>query len=453
MWIINSFINNKGTKNTITTGLICLLYLNKDKSKSINIQVYEKTTCQDIYKTFKETIEGNISMIDEETEEYKFILKDKKNENNLFILKNNFLLFNYLMNENEKYELYYLPCNKRKQYSISMALKDKNSFQHVEVNKDIEYQSVNQLVVKKDIAFKFSKKQNQFVKINIYLNTDSLEIEKIISNKSSIIIPLSSISDIQKAYNKSYRQGFSTMLITSVYSSKTKNYYIAFNNDSFENWFAVINNHFHRFMDPFSFNKVCQDLNDLNRKKNSLLIQLVNKFSNIKGVLSLNFSKKIFYEYYENQKIKDIYDLFILYENDIGKKDFYNAYEKINKIINILKENKEINIEFDKNKNVLETLEQYTEKFKQNYNNENIINDNDDNKKIEIKLDLGFFYNVIEYIITKYFEPRFNEIMNSELKNSFLNKIMDFTLKGQNQDDNEFLDINSSVNELIIVND
>ena len=43
--------------------------------------------------------------------------------------------------------------------------------------------------------------------------------------------------------------------------------------------------------------------------------------------------------------------------------------------------------------------------------------------------------------------------MNSKLKNEFLNKIMEFALKGQNKEDNEFYDINASVNELIIVNE
>ena len=447
MCIFNSLINKP--KNKITTGLICRLYLNKDKSKSINIQVYEQTTCKEIYEKFKEVIEGNITMIDKEIQEYKFILKDKQNNNNLFILKNNFFLFDYLINENERYELFYLPCNKRKPYTISMALKDKNSYQHVEANKEIEYNSVNVQVVKEDVAFKFSKKMNQFVKINIYLHTDVLILDKIKSNKSEIIVPLSSISDIKKAYDKSYGYGFSTMLITSKYSSsKTKNYYIAFENSSFNTWFSFINNYFHLFTDNFSFNKICQNLNELNRKKTGLLIQLVNKFSNIKGVLSLDFSKKIFYDFYENQKIKEIYDLFILYESNIMKKEFFNAHENIKRIINILKENKEVNIEFDKNKNVLEILGQYVDNFEKNNNNEKEnenMNDNNNeinDKKDTIKLDLGFYYKIIDNIIAKFFEPRFNEIMNSELKISFLNKIMKFVLEGQNKDDNIFLDIN-----------
>lgn len=482
MWtVINSFI--KKEKTHITTGLICKLYLNKDKSKSINIQIYENTTVKDLYDNFKIIIEGNIGIIDNDTQEYKFILKDKTNNNNKFILKNNFLLFDYLMNENEKYELFYLPCNKRKPYAISMALKDKNSFQHTEIKEEAKLKPIKFQLIKQDTAFKFSKKMKQFVKINISLHTEHLEIEKIKSNKDSTIIPLSTICDIKEVYDKSYKQGFSTMLISSVYSSKTKNYYIAFNSDSFDVWFTVINNHFHQYMDMFSFIKICKDLNELNRKKNSLLIQLVNKFSNIKGVLSLKFSKKIFYDFYDNKNIKEIYDLILLYQNNITKKEYALGYENLNKIINILEKNKELNIECDKNKNAIDSLKQHAEKLNEKINNDNNIinineiqNDNmikDDKdinnnkvninnsiknknnvKKGEYQLNCGFIYNFIDNLIIKYFEPRFNEIMmNSKLKNEFLNKIMEFALKGQNKEDNEFYDINASVNELIIVNE
>ena len=84
----------------------------------------------------------------------------------------------------------------------------------------------------------------------------------------------------------------------------------------------------------------------------------------------------------------------------------------------------------------------------------NSIKNKNNVKKGEYQLNCGFIYNFIDNLIIKYFEPRFNEIMmNSKLKNEFLNKIMEFALKGQNKEDNEFYDINASVNELIIVNE
>ena len=52
MWkALNSIIY--GEQKQIQTGLICLLFLNKDKTKSINIQVYEKTTIKELYEKFK----------------------------------------------------------------------------------------------------------------------------------------------------------------------------------------------------------------------------------------------------------------------------------------------------------------------------------------------------------------------------------------------------------------
>ena len=435
MWkAINSMIY--GEKQKIETGLICPLYLNKDKSKSISIQVYEKTTCKQLYDTFKEVIEGNIAIIDKETQEYKFILKNIANNYNEFIVKDNFILFHYLMND--EYELFYLPFNKKKSYSISMALKEKNSFQHENVEENIQFKPLKEQMIKEDTAYKFSKKQNQFVKIKIYLHRDMLEIEKLKSKKPSIIIPLSSISDIKEIYDRKYKQGYSTMMISSIYSSKTKNYYLSFSNDSFDMWFSAINNHIHQFTDTFSFMKICKDLNELNRKKTSLLIQLVNKFTNIKGVLSINFSKKIFYDFYENKNIKDIYDLIQQFQENMRGKKFADAQKNLENIVVILEIEEDLKKGFGDDKNVLDIFKEYIEKIKKN-----------DMKKIDV-----FFYSFCDNIIKKYFEPRFNEIINDQkMKKDFLNKIMDVILKEMNKEDNQFYDLNSNIDELILVNE
>lgn len=451
---LNSIIY--GDRKTITTGLICKLYLNKDKSKSIDIQLYENTTCKDLLNNFKNIIEGSISNIDKETQEFKFVLKDITNQYNEFILKDNFFIFNYLMNE--KYELFYLPFYKKKAYTISLALKDKNSFQHPDIQENPQFEPLQEQLIKQDNAFKYSKKEKKYVKVKIYLHRDIFVIEKIKSKKESII-PLSSISDIKEVYDKSFDTGYSTMMISSKYSSeKTKTYYIAFDSNKFDIWFSIINNQLHQFTDTFSFMKICKDLNDLNRKKTSLVIQIVNKLTNIKGILSLNFSKNIFYEFYDNKNIKDIYDFLLLYQKNVYKKDYLAAEQNLEKIIKILEENKDIKIEV-KNKNFLETLKIYYEKIKEinekgneinNINNKKDDNNNKKEKKPIKLIDEGFLYSVIDNIIIKYFEPKFNEIINSEQKTEFYNKIMKHVLKDQNKEDNDFYDINSLIDELII---
>ena len=65
----------------------------------------------------------------------------------------------------EKYELYYLPVYKKKSYSISIALKDKNSLQHIEKQENYDFVALDDQLIKKDYAFKYSKKQNKFVPI------------------------------------------------------------------------------------------------------------------------------------------------------------------------------------------------------------------------------------------------------------------------------------------------
>ncbi len=119
---INSLVYRR--ENNLTTELYFKLNLNKDKSKQIDIQISPNSTVKDVYNNFKTQIELNAIKIDTELQEYKFILKDTSNKYNEFILKENILLYNYM--KEEKYELYYLPVYKKKSYSISIALKDKN---------------------------------------------------------------------------------------------------------------------------------------------------------------------------------------------------------------------------------------------------------------------------------------------------------------------------------------
>lgn len=447
-----------GEQNAISTGLICKLYLNKDKSRSMNIQLNKNDTPKTLLDNFRIVIEGNANEIDTQTQEYKFVMKDISNNFNEFILKDNIFLYDYL--EKEKYELYYLPFNKKKSYSISMSLKDKNSYHHTEIEENEGNNSLKQMLIKQGPGLKYSKKLKQYVDINIFLHSDMIEIAKRRSNKGPNIIPLSSISDIKEIYDNSYQiKGFSIMMISCTFSPNTKQFYLAIKSNDFDTWFSVINNQIHQFSDTYSFIKICRDINELNRKKTSTLIQICNKFNNIKGILSLNFTKNIFYEFYDNKEVKDLYELFLLYQSNILKKDYVSSFENLTKIINILENNKEIVIEFEQ-KNILDTLKLLEKKLKEKNDDgdtfelikdDNNYNGNKENKKDDVKLgDQKFFYSVLDNIIIKFFMPRFNEIMDSQEKIDFMNKIINCALKSQNQKDNEFYDINSSINEIII---
>mgnify|MGYP002626050580 CR=1 FL=1 len=432
-----------GEQNQISTGLICKLYLNKDKSKSMNIQLNKNDTPKSLIDKFEVVIKGNANEIDPQTQEYKFVLKDTLNNFNEFILKDNILLFDYL--EKEKYELYYLPFNKKKSYSISMSLKDKNSYHHSEVEENEGNNSLRVLLIKQGTAIKYSKKLKKYVDISIYLQRDMLEIVKKKSNKNSIIIPLSSITDIKEIYDNSYiKGGFSTMMISCSFSSpQTKRIYIAFKSDDFDTWLLAINNQIHQYSDTYSFIKLCKDINELNRKKTSSLIQICNKFNNIKGILSLNFAKNIFYEFYDNKEVKDLYELFLLYQNNISKKDYVSSIENLSKIINILENNEEIVNQFDQ-KNILDNLKLLVEKLKEKNDN-----NSQENKKNEANLgDQRLIYSALDNIVTKFFKPKFNDIMDSQEKIDFMSNIINCAFK--NQKENEFYDINSSINEIII---
>jgi len=442
-------------QSNLTSELYFKLNLNNDKSKQIDIQISPNTTLKDVYDNFRTQIESNAIKIDPDIQEYKFILKDKLNKYNEFILKKNILLYNYM--QEEKYELYYLPFHKKKSYSISIALKDKNSLQHKEKKENTDYTPLDDQLIKKDNAFKYSKKLNKFVPVIIFLHRDMIEVEKVKSGKFPIEIPLSSISDIKEIKDIKYKDGFSTMMISSMYNSKLKKYVFCFNSRTFDNWFLLIFNQIHQFLDTFTFLKICDDLTDLNRKKTSFIIQLANKFSNIKGVLSLNFSKNIFYEFYDNKQVKELYDSLVRLRDDIlDKKKLTEEKELINKIISIIETNEEFNFKQD-NKNLLDILKQNLDKINENNNiNEDKTDNINEINEINIKnedikfLNDNIIYTSIDALITNYFEPSFNNIMDSKSKIDFMNKILNFIIKIQNNEDNKFFDFNSDIKELII---
>ena len=53
--------------------------------------------------------------------------------------------------------------------------------------------------------------------------------------------------------------------------------------------------------------------------------------------------------------------------------------------------------------------------------------------------------------MTKYFEPFFNKMIESDIKNEFITKVMDFILKQKNKE-LKFFDFDSDIKELIITN-
>ena len=162
MWrSINYFVYKQ--ESNLTSELYFKLNLNKDKSKQIDIQISQNSTLKDLLDAFGKQIKANAIKIDPDIQEYKFILKDKSNKYNEFVLKKNILLYNYM--REEKYELYYLPFDKKKSYSISAALKDKNSIPRIEPKITDEYVVFDDQLINKDNAFKYSKKRKQFLPV------------------------------------------------------------------------------------------------------------------------------------------------------------------------------------------------------------------------------------------------------------------------------------------------
>lgn len=440
-----SWLQGYYKKSSMTSGLICKLYLNKDKSKNIEIQLYSHTTCQDLLKIFKQPLQENLPKIDHQTQEYKFVLKDITNKYNQFTLNDDFLLYNSLMDD--KFELYYIPFNIRKADTI-FTMKEKNIYKSVEENlNENNNTKINyKFIIKQNNVYKYSKKKKEFLGATMRLDNDVIEITKKYSSKKTVIIPLSSISKVQQSNEHKYRQLYNTLKI----SSENKNYFISIEAEEFESWLYQLNKQIHCVVDSFSFTKYCEDFSSLNKKKSSTLVQLFNKFTNIKGILSINVSKKIFYDYYTDNAAKELYDLIVIYKKIFDTGEYSKILNILEKIMEFF-QNEEFSdfkkkmMEFQKNDiEITEKIKKYIEDVKN-------LGDNFKKEDLHQIVGINTFNNVENYLIKECFEPHFNKIISSNEKENFYGKIMDNILNIQNKEDNIFYDLESSINELISV--
>ena len=77
-------------------------------------------------------------------------------------------------------------------------------------------------------------------------------------------------------------------------------------------------------------------------------------------------------------------------------------------------------------------------------------------KEIKENKDIKFsneniIYIYIDNLMTKYFEPFFNKMIDTDLKNDFITKVMDYILKEKNRE-LKFFDFDSDIKDLIITN-
>ena len=436
----------KGNRNNaITSGLICKLYLSKDKLKNIEIQLYNHTTCQDLLKTFKQPLEENMPKIDPQIQEYKFVLKDITNKYNQFILDIDFLPYDSLMGD--KFELYYIPFNIKKPDTI-FTMKEKNIYKCEEenLNENNRTKINNKFIIKQNNVYKFSKKKKEFLPAIMRLDNDVIEITKKYSFKKIVIIPLSSITKIQQTNEHKYKQQYNTLKI----SSENKNYFISIEIEEFESWLYVLNKQIHCVIDSFSFTKYCEEFSALNKRKSSILVQLFNKFTNIKGILSINISKKIFYDFYKDDVVKELYELIVEYKKIFDTEEYSKILGILGKFI-LFFENEKFS---DFKRKMMEFLKndvEINEKIKKYIENIKNLGHNFKKEDLNQIVDINSFNGIENYLIKECFEPQFNNIISSKEKENFYGKIIYNVLDIQNKDDNVFYDLESSINELISI--
>ena len=99
-----------------------------------------------------------------------------------------------------------------------------------------------------------------------------------------------------------------------------------------------------------------------------------------------------------------------------------------------------------------ETKEYRINNINEDDKNELIENKNEVKENKDIKfLNENIIYIYIDNLMTKYFEPFFNKMIESDIKNEFITKVMDFILKQKNKE-LKFFDFDSDIKDLIITN-
>ena len=401
-----------------------MLYFEEDKSESISVEITPEKTISQLYieninqiSVLKAKIflkKKNYLSNNQQRKEHCFLLIDKNDPNIRIKLKNQNIPWKILIaDQNKDYSLFYI-INDNYYYSyanngINCRLNNliKNKSQNEPKNNKplsdetriINFVSPENKIIDGEIE-KYSYTDKRFKKKFIYLDNNKLMYKNAAStyqklfntnksyspyNESNYIkssdddiydtqnlwnvIPLSTIYSINKNNLSDLEaigievKKFEEKLFVLRTLKEEKLILKAYNRSMRDSWYEIIRDIVEQAQIDKYFYQYNKKINEGTKKLYLTKLKLIYKILNIKGILVLKESRKIFFEFFENQVLMKIVELCVDFKLNANKRNGVMSYEPIKNLVEFLGtdnfyENKKIILNKEINDKFIEDIEE-----------------------------------------------------------------------------------------------
>ncbi len=318
------------------------LYFDVEKTIKINIKIYKETKCEDLLIRNHQLIQNKItdnSVILNSKNNYEdnkvyFVIISSEYPNTRIKLKPNDRPRKFL-DLSKKISLYFIPIeNKKNKKEIKKTISKSKELDNINKPKIINYVRPEDCIREgqlKKYNFKNQKFENRKVNVDKY--------KLIMSNSKNRnlwkVIYLTDIKTINKGTKNNQIIGIDdifeiTLSDNDIYTFKANNV------NDMEEWYKVISS----FVIQIKENNYLYNLTLINNNiMKEIFIEQINiifNFMSLKGVLSLEKSRKVYFKFLNNYFLQKIIEILINYKFAINKKDYLQSFNFFKELMDLL---------------------------------------------------------------------------------------------------------------------
>ena len=318
------------------------LYFDVEKTIKINIKIYKETKCEDLLIRNHQLIQNKItdnSVILNSKNNYEdnkvyFVIISSEYPNTRIKLKPNDRPRKFL-DLSKKISLYFIPIeNKKNKKEIKKTISKSKELDNINKPKIINYVRPEDCIREgqlKKYNFKNQKFENRKVNVDKY--------KLIMSNSKNRnlwkVIYLTDIKTINKGTKNNQIIGIDdifeiTLSDNDIYIFKANNV------NDMEEWYKVISS----FVIQIKENNYLYNLTLINNNiMKEIFIEQINiifNFMSLKGVLSLEKTRKVYFKFLNNYFLQKIIEILINYKFAINKKDYLQSFHFFKELMDLL---------------------------------------------------------------------------------------------------------------------
>ena len=318
------------------------LYFDVEKTIKINIKIYKETKCEDLLIRNHQLIQNKItdnSVILNSKNNYEdnkvyFVIISSEYPNTRIKLKPNDRPRKFL-DLSKKISLYFIPIeNKKNKKEIKKTISKSKELDNINKPKIINYVRPEDCIREgqlKKYNFKNQKFENRKVNVDKY--------KLIMSNSKNRnlwkVIYLTDIKTINKGTKNNQIIGIDdifeiTLSDNDIYIFKANNV------NDMEEWYKVISS----FVIQIKENNYLYNLTLINNNiMKEIFIEQINiifNFMSLKGVLSLEKTRKVYFKFLNNYFLQKIIEILINYKFAINKKDYLQSFNFFKELMDLL---------------------------------------------------------------------------------------------------------------------